>query len=190
MDISQDIQKIAQKAREASIQVARLSSEVKDQALRRMADGLVEKKEFLLAKNRKDLAQAEKEGLSQAMLDRLALTEEGIAAIARGLREVALFPDPVGEVVKMWRRPNGLVVGKMRIPLGVIGVIYESRPNVTADAAGLCLKGGNAVILRGGSEAIRSNRAIGNVLQEAMEKAGIHTAAVPGIPPPERGAGG
>src|SRR4030042_997524 len=143
MDISQDIQKIAQQAREASYQIARLSSEVKDQALRRMADGLVEKKRVLLAENLKDLEQAEKEGLSKAMLDRLALTEEGIAAIAQGLREIALLPDPVGEVVKTWRRPNGLVVGKMRLPLGVIGVIYEARPNVPADAAGVCLKGGH-----------------------------------------------
>jgi glutamate-5-semialdehyde dehydrogenase len=188
MDIGKEIQKIAQQAREASIRVARLSSEVKDRALVLMAEGLIEKKEFLLAENRKDLGQAKKEGLSKAMLDRLALTEAGINEIAQGLREIALLPDPVGEVVKMWRRPNGLVVGKMRIPLGVIGVIYESRPNVTADAAALCLKGGNAVILRGGSEAIRSNRAIGKILQEAMEKAGIDTAAVQVIPHTEREA--
>jgi glutamate-5-semialdehyde dehydrogenase len=188
MDISKDIQKIAQQAREASTQVARLSSEVKDRALVQMAEGLVEKKGFLLAENRKDLEQAQREGLSKAMLDRLALTDEGIAAIAQGLHEIALLPDPVGEVVKMWRRPNGLVVGKMRIPLGVIGVIYEARPNVTADAAGLCLKGGNAVILRGGSEAIRSNRAIGSILQEAMEKAGMDAAAVQVIPHTEREA--
>jgi glutamate-5-semialdehyde dehydrogenase len=188
MDITKQIQKIAHEARAASIQVARLSSSVKDRALEQMAAGLVAKKEFLLAENRKDLEQAKKEGLSKAMLDRLALTEEGIAAIAQGLREIAQLPDPVGEVVKMWRRPNGLVVGKMRIPLGVIGVIYESRPNVTADAAGLCLKAGNAVILRGGSEAIRSNRAIGSVLQEAMEKAGIDAAAIQVIPHTEREA--
>src|SRR4030042_6691123 len=190
MDIAKEIQKIAQQAREASIQVARLSSEVKDRALGMMAEGLVEKKKFLLAENRKDLAQAEKEGLTKAMLDRLALTEAGIDEIAQGLREIALLPDPVGEVVKMWRRPNGLVVGKMRIPLGVIGVIYEARPNVPADAAGVCLDGGHAVILRGGSEAIRSNRAIGSVRSEAMAKAGIHAAAVPVIPYTERGAGG
>jgi glutamate-5-semialdehyde dehydrogenase len=186
MDISKEIQKIAQKAREASFQVARLSSEVKDRALGLMADGLVKKKDFLLVENRKDLERAENEGLSKAMLDRLALTEAGIEGIAEGLREIALLPDPVGEVVKMWRRPNGLVVGKMRIPLGVIGIIYEARPNVTADAAGLCLKGGNAVILRGGSEAIHSNRAIGGILQEAMEKAGIPAAAVQVIPHTER----
>jgi glutamate-5-semialdehyde dehydrogenase len=186
MDISKEIKKIAQEARDASFQVARLSSEVKDRALGLMADGLMEKREFLLAENRKDLEHAEKKGLSKAMLDRLTLTEAGIKAIAEGLLEIALLPDPVGEVVKMWRRPNGLVVGKMRIPLGVIGVIYEARPNVTADAAGLCLKGGNAVILRGGSEAIHSNRAIGRILQEAMEQAGTPATAVQVIPHTER----
>jgi glutamate-5-semialdehyde dehydrogenase len=186
MDIGKEVKKIAQNAREASFQVARLSSEVKDRALGLMADGLVEKREFLLAENRKDLEQAEREGLPKAMLDRLALTEAGIKAITEGLHEIALLPDPVGEVVKMWRRPNGLVVGKMRIPLGVIGIIYEARPNVTADAAGLCLKGGNAVILRGGSEAIHSNRAIGRILQEAMEQADIPAAAAQVIPRTER----
>jgi glutamate-5-semialdehyde dehydrogenase len=186
MDIGDEVKKIAQQAREASFQVARLSSEVKDRALGLMADGLVENRKLLLAENRKDLEGAEKEGLSKAMLDRLALTEAGIEGIAEGLREIALLPDPVGEVIKMWRRPNGLVVGKMRIPLGVIGIIYEARPNVTADAAGLCLKGGNAVVLRGGSEAIHSNRAIGGILQEAMEKTGIPAAAVQVIPHTER----
>jgi glutamate-5-semialdehyde dehydrogenase len=186
MDIGDEVKKIAQQAREASFQVARLSSEVKDRALGLMADGLVENRKLLLAENRKDLEGAEKEGLSKAMLDRLALTEAGIEGIAEGLREIALLPDPVGEVIKMWRRPNGLVVGKMRIPLGVIGIIYEARPNVTADAAGLCLKAGNAVVLRGGSEAIHSNRAIGGILQEAMEKTGIPAAAVQVIPHTER----
>jgi len=188
MDIAKEIHTIAHRAREASFQVARLSSAAKDRALGLMADGLVAKRESLLAENRKDLDKAEKEGLSTAMLDRLALTEEGIKAIAEGLREIVLLPDPVGEVVRMWRRPNGLAVGKMRIPLGVIGIIYEARPNVTADAAGLCLKGGNAVILRGGSEAIHSNRAIGGILQEAMEKAGIPPAAIQVVPHTEREA--
>jgi len=131
MDISTEIKKIAQKAREASFQVARLSSEVKDRALGLMADGLLKKKKLLLAENLKDLEQAEKEGLSKAMLDRLALTEEGIDGIAEGLREIALLPDPVGEMIKMWRRPNGLLVGKMRIPLGVIGIIYEAKAKLS-----------------------------------------------------------
>jgi glutamate-5-semialdehyde dehydrogenase len=188
MDIAKEIQKIAQRARGASLQVARLSSEVKEQALRMMADALVEQGDLLLAENRKDLAYAEEQGIPPAMKDRLTLTEAGIAGIAEGLRQVALLPDPVGEVTKMWRRPNGLWVGKMRIPLGVIGVIYEARPNVTADAAGLCLKAGNAVILRGGSEAIHSNRAIGQILQDAMKKADIPPAAVQVIPHIEREA--
>jgi glutamate-5-semialdehyde dehydrogenase len=188
MDIAKEMQKIGQRARGASLQMARLSSEVKERALRMMADALVEQGEILLAENRKDLASAEEQGIPMAMKDRLALTEAGIAGIAEGLRQVALLPDPVGEVTKMWRRPNGLWVGKMRIPLGVIGVIYEARPNVTADAAGLCLKAGNAVILRGGSEAIHSNRAIGQILQDAMKKADIPPAAVQVIPHIEREA--
>jgi glutamate-5-semialdehyde dehydrogenase len=188
MDINKEIRTIAEQAREASFQVARLSSEVKERALHLMADALIAQGTLLLAENGKDLAAAKEQGLSRAMVDRLALTKEGIAAIAEGLRQVALLPDPVGEVTRMWRRPNGLLVGKMRIPLGVIGVIYEARPNVTADAAGLCLKAGNTVILRGGSEAIHSNRAMGCVLQEAMGKAGIPQAAVQVIPLVEREA--
>ena len=188
MDINKEIRTIAAQAREASFKVARLSSEAKERALHLMADALMAQGALLLAENGKDLANAEQQGLSRAMVDRLALTEEGIAGIAEGLRQVALLPDPVGEVTRMWRRPNGLLVGKMRIPLGVIGVIYEARPNVTADAAGLCLKAGNAVILRGGSEAIHSNRAMGRVLQEAMGKAGIPAAAVQVIPLVEREA--
>jgi glutamate-5-semialdehyde dehydrogenase len=188
MDIGKEVHKIALQAREASFQMARLSSQVKERALRMMADALVAQGDMLLAENGKDLAYAEQQGLAKAMIDRLALTKAGIAGIAEGLRQVALLPDPVGEVTKMWRRPNGLLVGKMRIPLGVIGVIYEARPNVTADAAGLCLKAGNAVILRGGSEAISSNRAMGRVLQEAMEQAGIPPAAVQVIPLVEREA--
>jgi glutamate-5-semialdehyde dehydrogenase len=188
MDINKEIRTIAEQAREASFQVARLSASVKEQALHLMADALVAQEALLLTENGKDLAYAEQQGLSRAMVDRLALTKEGIAGIAEGLRQVALLPDPVGEVTRMWRRPNGLLVGRMRIPLGVIGVIYEARPNVTADAAGLCLKAGNAVILRGGSEAIHSNRAMGRVLQEAMAKAGIPQAAVQVIPLVEREA--
>lgn len=186
MEIFAQIRHIAQQAREASYQVARLSSRVKDEALKRMADGLVERSAYLLEENQKDLNVAQQAGLSKAMLDRLTLTEKGIAEMADGLHQIAQLPDPVGEVVRMWRRPNGLLVGKMRIPLGVIGVIYESRPNVTADAAGLCLKGGNAVILRGGSEAINSNRAIGTILQEAIEEAGVPPAAIQVIPDTDR----
>ncbi len=188
MDLRQEILRIAQAAREVAPRLAALSSAVKDDALKRMADGLLREKAFLMGENEKDLRYAEEKGLSAAMIDRLKLTDAVIEGMAQGLREIAALPDPVGEVVKMWRRPNGLLVGKMRIPLGVIGVIYESRPNVTADAAALCLKAGNAVILRGGSEAINSNLAIARVLQGAMEEAGVPAEAVQVIPFTDRQA--
>ena len=159
MTIQNRVLKIAEQARDASRRLARISTEVKNRALVDMAAGLLEKSDYLIAENARDLENARGK-ISPAMIDRLTLTEETIEGIARGLREVAALPDPVGKVTSMWRRPNGLIVGRMRIPLGVIGIIYESRPNVTADAAALCLKSGNAVILRGGSEAIHSNLAI------------------------------
>jgi glutamate-5-semialdehyde dehydrogenase len=188
LNIRQEIQLIAQRAKEASLVVATLPSEMKDKALSMMAKDLIDNKEILLAENRKDLEYAEGKSLPKALLDRLTLNEEGIEGIAEGLRQIVLLPDPVGEVVKMWRRPNGLLVGKMRIPLGVIGVIYEARPNVTVDAAGLCLKAGNAVILRGGSEAIHSNRALGSILQEALAKSNIPPATVQVVPFTDRKA--
>ena len=134
------------------------------------ADRLEAQAAFLLAENSKDIELARRAGVSAALLDRIALDQRRVAAMAAGLREVAALPDPVGEIVKMWRRPNGLQVGRMRIPLGVIAIIYEARPNVTADAAALCLKSGNAVILRGGSEAHHSNKAIAAVLRQACAK--------------------
>jgi glutamate-5-semialdehyde dehydrogenase len=155
---------------------------VKNSLLLDMADALIAQSKHLVEENAKDLAAAEKKGISAAMLDRLMLDESRVQAMAEGLREVANLPDPVGEVTRMWKRPNGLMVGKMRIPLGVIGIIYEARPNVTADAAALCLKAGNAVILRGGSEAINSNVAISRVLRDTMEKSGIPAAALSVIP--------
>ncbi|MBN1383073.1 MAG: glutamate-5-semialdehyde dehydrogenase [Deltaproteobacteria bacterium] len=178
MDIKSQVLNIAGKARGAANSLARLSSDIKNGALKTMADALVDQSGHLIEVNAKDLEQAEKLGLSRAMIDRLVLNEKTIAGIAKGLLDVAALPDPVGAVAKMWRRPNGLLVGRMRIPLGVIGFIYESRPNVTADAAALCLKSGNAVILRGGSEAIHSNRAIVQVLQEALQKTHIPEAAI------------
>jgi glutamate-5-semialdehyde dehydrogenase len=186
MSISEHIRQIAVDARRASIAMARLSPGAKNDLLLAMANALVAAVPQLVEENGKDLQAGELKGLSAAMLDRLMLDEKRIAAMADGLREVAALPDPVGEVTKMWKRPNGLMVGKMRIPLGVIGIIYESRPNVTADAAALCLKAGNAVILRGGSEAIHSNRAIAAVLQGEMSKAGIPVAALSVIPFTER----
>ncbi|MCR4286681.1 MAG: gamma-glutamyl-phosphate reductase, partial [Deltaproteobacteria bacterium] len=147
MSIKDEVLAIARSAKDASLVLSRLDTAIKNKALINMADALVKNALSLKEENRKDLLVAEKKGLSKAMLDRLALTDKVIAGMAAGLREVAALPDPVGEVSRMWKRPNGLMVGRMRIPLGVIGIIYEARPNVTADAAGLCLKSGNAVIL-------------------------------------------
>ncbi len=186
MTIADKIRKIAVDARQASIAMARLSSGAKDELLLNMALALVNNASNLMEENRKDLENGTKRGLSSAMLDRLMLDEKRIKTMADGLREVAALPDPVGEVTRMWKRPNGLQVGKMRIPLGVIGIIYEARPNVTADAAALCLKSGNAVILRGGSEAIYSNMAIARILQGEMEKLGVPVAALSVIPFTER----
>ncbi len=159
---------IASKARSASAELARASSGQKDKALESMAQGLIQKTDYIIQENQKDVEDAKSKGTSSAMIDRLTLTPERLEKVAQGLREVAVLTDPVGEVIHMWTRPNGLKVGRMRIPLGVIGIIYESRPNVTVDAAGLCLKSGNAVILRGGSETIRSNLAIGEILRSAL----------------------
>jgi glutamate-5-semialdehyde dehydrogenase len=169
---------VCRAAREASARMGRASAPEKNAALAAMARGLRGKTPWLLEQNRKDLEAAASRGISGAMLDRLTLSDERIEQMAAGIEEVIALPDPVGEVEKMWRRPNGLWVGRMRIPLGVIGIIYESRPNVTADAAALCVKSGNAVILRGGSEAIFSNTAIARILREAMTLAGLPADAV------------
>jgi len=177
------IQKATQ-AKHAARVLATVSTAVKNAALLAMADALEARAGELLEANQKDLAAASE--LSKAALDRLTLNPKRIKEMATGLREVAALPDPVGEITKMWRRPNGMQVGRMRVPIGVIGIIYESRPNVTADAASLCLKSGNAVVLRGGSEAIRSNAAIVKVLMEAGEKAGIPAGAITFIDNPDR----
>jgi glutamate-5-semialdehyde dehydrogenase len=177
-EVRTEVREMAQKAQVASRRLAHLSSDAKNRALLQMADDLEQSESFLLEENQKDLEAGEKVPLSSAMMDRLRLTPAVIQGMATGLREVAQLPDPVGEVTRMWRRPNGLRVGKMRIPIGVIGMIYESRPNVTADAAGLCLKSGNSAILRGGSEASRSNQAIGRILRKALPKWDIPEDAV------------
>ena len=169
---------IVGRARAASERLAELRTDVKDAALRQAADALEDSCGQILRENALDLGAGRGRGLSAPLLDRLALTPERVAAMAAGLREVAALPDPVGEVTRMWNRPNGLQVGRMRIPLGVILVIYESRPNVTADVAALCLKSGNGAILRGGSEAIHSNRAIAAVLRAAIAGAGVPEDAV------------
>jgi glutamate-5-semialdehyde dehydrogenase len=169
---------LGKQARTAGRKLATLSTEEKNHALRLMADRLDAQCSFLLEENKKDLDSARNSGTPDAVLDRIALDPGRVQAMAKGLREVAALPDPVREIVKMWRRPNGLQVGKMRIPLGVIGIIYEARPNVTADAAALCLKSGNAVILRGGSEAYFSNQAIGAVLKKACAETRVPQDAV------------
>jgi glutamate-5-semialdehyde dehydrogenase len=186
MTIAAQVAHMAAEAREASLTMARLSTTAKNDMLLAMAAALLEQAAYLVAENSTDLETGRQKGLSAAMLDRLMLDEKRIAGVAAALREVAALPDPVGEVTKMWKRPNDLMVGKMRIPLGVIGIIYEARPNVTADAAALCLKAGNAVFLRGGSEAIHSNRAIAGILQGVMKGMGIPAAALSLIPFTER----
>ncbi len=182
------IRDIGEKSRVASRELAKVRPELKDRALLKMADDLVKKADYLISENKKDIEEAEKKGLQDSLIDRLTLTAERIEKIALGLRQVASLTDPVGEVVRMWTRPNGLRVGKMRIPLGVIGIIYESRPNVTADAAGLCVKSGNAVILRGGSETLRSNLAIGELLRDALRQSGLPEDSIQIIPVTERSA--
>ncbi|HEX6770264.1 MAG TPA: glutamate-5-semialdehyde dehydrogenase, partial [Candidatus Binatia bacterium] len=176
--LKQQALRLGKQAKIAARQLAPLSSAEKNRALLLMAEKLEAKSGFLVEENRKDVEFATASGVSSAMLDRIALNPSRVQAMAQGLREVAALPDPVREVVKMWRRPNGLQVGRMRIPLGVIGIIYEARPNVTADAAALCLKSGNAVILRGGSEAHHSNQAIGAVLREACAETKVPQDAV------------
>jgi glutamate-5-semialdehyde dehydrogenase len=165
-------------ARKASVTLASLSSETKNAALYRMAGSLEKNFEKILKANNKDIENAKKKGIKEALLDRLLLSETRIKKMAQCLREVADSPDPIGEIVKTWTRPNGLIIGQLRVPLGVVAVIYESRPDVTSDASGICLKSGNAVILRGGSDAINSNIAIGDVLREAAIEEGIPEGAI------------
>jgi glutamate-5-semialdehyde dehydrogenase len=184
MNLSDYVVQKASRAKAAVRHLATLPTDVKNKALLAMADALEAREAELLEANKKDLAAAH--GLSKAAIDRLTLTTKGIKDMAAGLREVAALPDPVGEVTKVWQRPNGMKVGRMRMSIGVIGIIYESRPNVTADAASLCLKSGNAVVLRGGSEAIQSNAAIVKIMTEAGAKAGIPDGAITFIDNPDR----
>jgi glutamate-5-semialdehyde dehydrogenase len=169
---------LMRKAKTAAALLAECSTAEKNKALRAMASGLIRRQKEILSANAKDLAAARRGGISGALLDRLTLNPKRIAEMAQGLRELAALPDPVGGVIARWKRPNGLAISKVRVPIGVIGIVYEARPNVTADCAGLCLKSGNAVILRGGSEAIHSNRAIFTVLDAAARKAGLPAGAI------------
>ncbi len=187
-DISVQIQAMAERARSASRLLATASPESKNAALIEAAVRIRRERSFLQQENEKDLSLGRDKGLSAAMLDRLTLSDKTIDQICRSLEEVVALPDPVGEILRMWRRPNGLLVGRMRIPLGVVGIIYESRPNVTVDAAALCLKSGNAVVLRGGSEAIHSNRALASLLSGACAAAGLPEDAVQLIQTTDRNA--
>ena len=185
-DLKELMLKIAKNAKLASQKLVNISTDIKNQVLRRVAQKIREKKEELKKINEKDVNQAIAQGKSKAFIDRLTLNDKVIEGMAKGLEDVAMLPDPVGEIVKMWRRPNGLLVGRIRIPLGVIAMIYESRPNVTIDAAGLCFKSGNAVILRGGKEALNSNLALGKIFQETLKEFGLPEEAVQVIPTPDR----
>ncbi|MBN1245795.1 glutamate-5-semialdehyde dehydrogenase [Candidatus Bathyarchaeota archaeon] len=169
---------ICKKAQAASVQLAKLSTEEKNLTVCKMAEALEANADQILSANKKDAEAAKAKGLKTALLDRLALDNRKIANMARCLREVAEIDDPVGEIIKTWTRPNGLMIGQMRVPLGVVGIIYESRPDVTSDASGICIKSGNAVVLRGGSDAINSNIAIGEVLRDALANTAVPVDAV------------
>jgi len=177
-DIKSYMQDLGEKARAASSILAAVESKQKNDALIAIADHLMDQAEKLKTENAKDLQAGKEKGLQAAMLDRLALTDDGIAKMAEGLRQIAALADPVGEINDLKFMPSGIQVGKMRVPLGVIGIIYESRPNVTADAAALCLKSGNATILRGGSEAIHSNKAVASCIQAGLQQVGLPSDCV------------
>lgn len=189
-DIPQYMQAVGERARAAAREAGRADSGMKDAALLAMAAAIENAAQTLQAENDKDMAAGRQHGLDAALLDRLELTDARIALMAEGLREIALLPDPVGSISDMNYRPSGIQVGRMRVPLGVIGIIYESRPNVTADAAGLCLKSGNAAILRGGSEAIHSNQAIAKCIHEGLAAAGMPADTVQVIATTDRAAVG
>ena len=188
MDIAATVEARARAAKEAARHLQVATTRAKNDALGQMARGLEEKSAVIIEANRADLERARAKGFTRAFVDRLTLTEDRVDAMAAGVRHVAALPDPVGETVETWRRPNGLEIARVRVPLGVVGFIYESRPNVTADAAALCLKAGNAVVLRGGSEALESNTMIAHVLGKAIEKAGLPADAVQYLDTPDRQA--
>lgn len=173
MNLKKRIEDIAKEAKDSSKVLAKASAELKNRALKYMAKGLRQKSALIIRENKKDLRSAKSAGLSEALIDRLTLEKKRINEMAVSIEEVAKLKDPCGKIDKMWKRPNGLIIGKMRVPIGVIGIIYESRPNVTADCASLCIKSGNAVILKGGKESISSNIAIYNVLADALKRAGL-----------------
>ncbi len=190
MNIAEYMQTLGQQAREASRALARAGSEQKNTALLAMAAAIRESAPLLKQENAKDLEAGKNKGLDAALLDRLTLNDARIEGMAEGLEQIAGLPDPVGEISNMTYRPSGIQLGQMRVPLGVIGIIYESRPNVTADAAGLCLKSGNATILRGGSEAMHSNQAIAACIQQGLKTAGLPAASIQVVETTDREAVG
>jgi len=177
---------MCKKAKEASRVLAELPTDTKNRALLNMAKSLEKNVDTLIKANKEDIEATRKKGAKEAFLDRLILNQKRISNMARCLEEVADLPDPVGEIVRTWTRPNGLIIGQLRVPLGVVAVIYESRPDVTSDASGICLKSGNAVVLRGGSEAFNSNIAIGKVLSEAAAESGVPEGAIQVVPTTDR----
>ena len=190
MNVKEYIEGIGLAARAASRETAKASTAAKDTALLAMAKSIRESRDALLAANAADVAEAKAAGLDAAMIDRLTLTAKGVETMAQGLEQVAALADPIGEITDLKRRPSGIQVGKMRVPLGVVGIIYEARPNVTADAAALCLKSGNAAILRGGKEAIRCNQAIAACVRAGLKAAGLPETAVQVIETTDREAVG
>ena len=190
MDIKDTMQKLGVAARAASRAMAAADTNAKNQALNFIAAAVLREKSALLAANKQDMDAAKASGLDAAMLDRLAITEKSIQSMAEGLQQIAALPDPIGEMSNFKYRPSGIQIGQMRVPLGVIGIIYEARPNVTVDAAGLCIKSGNAAILRGGSEAIHCNQALAKLVHEGLEKAGLPKSAVQVVETTDRAAVG
>src|SRR5688572_25554003 len=190
MDVGTYIHTVGRQARAAARVIAKADTATKNRALKEMAAAIKRDRERLLDANARDVADARKQGLDSAMIDRLTLTPKGIAAMADGLRQIAAMPDPIGGISQLRKRPSGIKVGQMRVPLGVVAIIYESRPNVTADAAGLCIKSGNAAILRGGSEAIHSNQAIAACVHAGLRAAGLPETAVQVIETTDRAAVG
>lgn len=180
------IKEICIKAKAASVEMAKLSADAKNTAICRMANALEANVQKILAANKADVEAAKAKGLKAALLDRLALDEKKVQTMAKELREVSSLPDSIGAILSSWTRPNGLIISQVRVPLGVVGIIYESRPNVTADSAGICIKSGNAVILRGGSDALNSNVAIGEVLRDALAGTNVPVDAVQVVNSPER----
>jgi len=180
------IEQICQKAKKASFELAKLTSEAKNYALNKMADALEDNVEKILAANKIDTQAAKAKGVKAALIDRLELDQKKIRNMAKELREVSNLTDPVGDILRTWTTSDGLMVSQVRVPLGVVGIIYESRPNVTSDAAGICIKSGNAVILRGGSDALNSNVAIGNVLRNALSETEVPVDAVQIVNSPDR----